>query len=153
MSTSAKHAAFIAEPLGEKPVTELGLGVVMFYFLATIVDWQLYQKQINSTPFSSAGIGKVLGERLNEQGFEKAYNLLVRGWSKKSDYDSKIILWDCSKKYIFPHPPFLPFGQYLLLNKDTETFAEWLKDEIKANKKQAGDCANCIEQWCQAFMT
>ena len=89
MSTSQKHAAFIAEPLADKPVTEC------------------------------AGIGKVLGERLTENGYEKAYNLV---------------------------------GQYLLLNKDVETFEEWLKMEIKANKKQAGDCAKCIDEWSQAFI-
>ena len=45
-----------------------------------------------------------------------------------------------------------PFGQYLLLNKDTDTFADWLKEEIKANKKQAGDCAKCIQEWSEAFI-
>lgn len=89
MSTSQKHANFITEAIGDKPVTDV------------------------------AGIGKVLGERLNTAGFEKAYNLV---------------------------------GQFLLLNKDVETFADWLKEEIQANKKQSNDCAKCIEEWCASFI-
>lgn len=88
-STSQKHAAFVAEPVGEKLVTEC------------------------------AGIGKVLGQRLKDLGYEYAYNLV---------------------------------GQFLLFNKDMETLEEWLKEEIKANKKQCHDCAHCIDQWCQAFV-
>ena len=45
-STSQKHRNFISEPMGEKPVNEL------------------------------AGIGEVLGKRLADKGFDKAYVVL-----------------------------------------------------------------------------
>lgn len=44
-STSQKHRNFVAEPMGEKPVTDL------------------------------AGIGEVLGERLMSSGFDKVSKL------------------------------------------------------------------------------
>jgi len=45
-STSQKHRNFVSEPMGEKPVTEL------------------------------AGIGEVLGQRLVDAGYERAYVVL-----------------------------------------------------------------------------
>ena len=78
-STSQKHQAFISEPLGEKPVTEC------------------------------AGIGKVLGEKLKDNGFEYAYNLVgqyllfnkdvetLQDWLKEETGANKKQSGDCAR--------------------------------------------------------
>ncbi|XP_071525703.1 barrier-to-autointegration factor [Panulirus ornatus] len=88
-TTSQKHRNFVAEPMGEKDVTEL------------------------------AGIGPVLGQKLSSKGFDKAYVVL---------------------------------GQYLVLKKNKELFLDWLKDTCGANIKQAGDCHQCLLDWCGEFL-
>ncbi|XP_005181683.1 barrier-to-autointegration factor [Musca domestica] len=87
--TSQKYRNFVAEPMGDKPVTDL------------------------------AGIGETLGGRLIEAGFDKAYTVL---------------------------------GQYLVLKKDEELFKEWMKDTCNASSKQASDCYNCLNDWCEEFL-
>ena len=89
MSTSQKHRNFVGEPMSEKEVTEL------------------------------AGIGPVLGGRLKDKGFDKAYVVL---------------------------------GQFLVLKKNEELFKEWLHETCGANSKQQGDCYECLNEWCRAFL-
>ena len=66
-----------------------------------------------------AGVGDVLGKRLDAAGFDKAYTVL---------------------------------GQYLLLKKDAELFKDWMKDTCGANSKQAADCYQCLNDWCEEFL-
>ncbi|EDV59288.1 barrier-to-autointegration factor [Drosophila erecta] len=87
--TSQKYRNFVAEPMGNKSVTEL------------------------------AGIGDTLGGRLTDAGFDKAYTVL---------------------------------GQYLVLKKDEELFKDWMKEVCHASSKQASDCYNCLNDWCEEFL-
>ncbi|XP_045692038.1 barrier-to-autointegration factor-like [Phyllostomus hastatus] len=57
MTTSQKHRDFVAKPMGEKPVGSL------------------------------AGIGEVLGKKLEERGFHKAYVVLDQFLVLKKDED------------------------------------------------------------------
>lgn len=43
-------------------------------------------------------------------------------------------------------------GQYLILKKDSELFREWMKDTCQANSKQAADCYQCLNDWCEEFL-
>lgn len=88
-STSQKHRNFIAEPMGEKPVTDL------------------------------AGIGEVFGHRLETKGYDRAYVVL---------------------------------GQFLVLKKSKELFVDWLKDVSGADNRRAGECYQCLTDWCEEFL-
>lgn len=43
-------------------------------------------------------------------------------------------------------------GQYLILKKDSELFKDWMKDTCNANAKQAADCYQCLNDWCEEFL-
>ena len=88
-TTSQKHRNFVAEPMGDKGVTDL------------------------------AGIGGTLGKRFECKGFDKAHVVL---------------------------------GQFLLLKKNKELFVEWTRDLTGANSKQAADCFQCLNDWCDEFL-
>ncbi|KAM7147136.1 LOW QUALITY PROTEIN: barrier-to-autointegration factor-like [Molossus nigricans] len=68
MTTSPKHRDFVAEPKGEKPAGSL------------------------------AGIGEVLGEKLEERGFDKAYVVLGQFPVLKRDEDPRERLKDTGAK-------------------------------------------------------
>ncbi|CAG0920043.1 unnamed protein product [Notodromas monacha] len=42
---------------------------------------------------------------------------------------------------------YVLFGLFLVFKKDGDLFQMWLKDEIKANSKQATDCFTCLKEW------
>ncbi|BFF98895.1 barrier-to-autointegration factor [Drosophila madeirensis] len=43
-------------------------------------------------------------------------------------------------------------GHFLVLKMDKETFIQWLKEACKANSKQALDCYECLQEWCECFL-
>jgi len=47
---------------------------------------------------------------------------------------------------------YVVLGQFLILNKDEEMFIDWVKSEIGANSKQAGDCCKGLKEWCDSFL-
>ena len=47
---------------------------------------------------------------------------------------------------------YVVLGQFLVLKKNKELFVDWLKDTASANSKQAGDCYQCLSDWCDEFL-
>lgn len=89
-----------------------------------------------------AGIGETLGKRLADKGFDKV------------NIDINILL-PLIFTIIFHHFTFQAYtvlGQYLILKKDEDLFKEWIKDTISANSKQAADCYQCLNDWCEEFL-
>lgn len=107
-STSQKHQNFVAEPMGDKRVTEL------------------------------AGVGDVLGQRLEKAGFDKVGN------------SSHSLFQDFCGTHSLQ--AYTVLGQYLVLKKDADLFKEWMKETCTANSKQAADCYQCLNDWCEEFL-
>jgi len=103
-TTSQKHRNFVAEPMNDKAVTDL------------------------------AGIGEVLGKRLEAKGFDKV-----------SDPQWRARMTLSLQAYVV-------LGQFLLLKKNRDLFLDWLKDLAGANTKQASDCYQCLNDWCDEFL-
>lgn len=51
-----------------------------------------------------------------------------------------------------PFQAYTVLGQYLILKKDSDLFKEWMKDTCNANSKQAADCYQCLNDWCEEFL-
>jgi len=47
---------------------------------------------------------------------------------------------------------YVVLGQFLVLKKNRDLFVDWLKDEAGANSKQAADCYQCLNDWCDEFL-
>ncbi|XP_077999622.1 barrier-to-autointegration factor-like [Glandiceps talaboti] len=47
---------------------------------------------------------------------------------------------------------YIVLGQFLILKKTEELFRDWLNETTGANKKQAGDCYQCLRDWCDNFL-
>ncbi|CAL4132364.1 unnamed protein product [Meganyctiphanes norvegica] len=126
-TTSQKHRNFVAEPMGEKEVNDL------------------------------AGIGPVLGGRLSTKGFDKGYlnyDFVAEPMGEKAVSDLEGIgpvLGErlASRGY---NKAYVVLGQFLVLKKNKELFIDWLQDTSGANSKQAGDCYQCLSDWCEEFL-
>lgn len=86
-----------------------------------------------------AGVGDVLGQRLEDAGFDKVRNrqhTLFHGF--------------CNNTHSIQ--AYTVLGQYLVLKKDADLFKEWMKETCHANSKQAADCYQCLNDWCEEFL-
>ena len=104
-TTSQKHRNFVAEPMGEKPVTDL------------------------------AGIGDVLGKRLESKGFDKAYVVL-----------GQFLLLKKNKEL------FVEWIKVGSRHNETVCNIFSVQDLASANTKQSGDCFQCLSDWCDEFL-
>ena len=97
----------MAEPMGEKAVTDL------------------------------AGIGDVLGKRLESKGFDKAYVVLGQFLLLKKNKDL-FVEWIKVKLKLKP--------------KSLDVTFSVSQDLAGANTKQSGDCYQCLSDWCDEFL-
>lgn len=67
-------------------------------------------------------------------------------------YLSMTVLFDFKFRLSFILQAYTVLGQYLVLKKDSELFKEWMKEVCQANSKQAADCYQCLNDWCDEFL-
>lgn len=100
-----------------------------------------------------AGVGDILGKRLAEAGFDKVseiefYIFVIVFWGYV-EIDELFWLFFFFNQIL---KAYTVLGQYLILKKDSELFREWMKDTCQANSKQAADCYQCLNDWCEEFL-
>ncbi|KAH6922806.1 hypothetical protein HPB50_019311 [Hyalomma asiaticum] len=47
---------------------------------------------------------------------------------------------------------YVVLGHFLTLKKNRGMFENWLMDISKANRKQASECYQCLNEWCHEFL-
>lgn len=69
-----------------------------------------------------------------------------------SPYHTKLLSSSFCIFFHFSLQASVVLGQFLVLKKNKELFVDWLKDTAGANAKQAGDCHQCLSDWCDEFL-
>lgn len=47
---------------------------------------------------------------------------------------------------------YVVLGQYLVLKKNQELFIDWITEACGADKRRAGECYQCLTDWCSQFL-
>ncbi len=63
-----------------------------------------------------------------------------------------VLLLDFHGSFFVHFQAYMVLGKFLMLKKDTQMFTEWLKDTTGANSAHARSCAQCLTEWCDAFL-
>lgn len=74
--------------------------------------------------------------------------------AENSDDDNAVLNKQLNQYFCFSFDSqaYTVLGQYLILKKDSELFKDWMKDTCNANSKQAADCYQCLNDWCEEFL-
>jgi barrier-to-autointegration factor len=88
-----------------------------------------------------AGIGAVLGKNLQTAGFQK-----VKNYPFFKHCNPKIKI--CNLHF----QAYSVLGVYLIFKKDFNKFKQWMRHVCNANSKQANDCYQCLQIWCENYL-